>query len=78
LIVATIHIALISFPLRSRFLGGIYRLEFYIHDEIQEIINKFSSDPIGLYTVAPALLEEMTTVEKFNEAYLIEIGFFLV
>jgi len=40
LIGATTRIAMISSPLRSRFSGGIFKLEFYTHDEIQEIINR--------------------------------------
>lgn len=37
---ATTRIALLSAPLRSRFGGGIFRLEFYTHDEIVTIINR--------------------------------------
>lgn len=40
LIAATTRIALISSPLRSRFSGGIFRLEFYKDEEIQQIINR--------------------------------------
>ncbi len=38
LIAATTRIALISSPLRSRFSGGIFRLEFYTPEEIEEIV----------------------------------------
>ncbi len=38
LIAATTRIAMISSPLRSRFSGGVYRLEFYREDEIGKII----------------------------------------
>lgn len=38
LIAATTRIALISSPLRSRFSGGVFRLEFYEEDEIAKII----------------------------------------
>lgn len=38
LIAATTRIALLSSPLRSRFSGGVFRLEFYTHDEIKKII----------------------------------------
>lgn len=38
LIAATTRIALLSSPLRSRFSGGTFRLEFYTHDEIEKII----------------------------------------
>jgi Holliday junction DNA helicase RuvB len=38
LIAATTRIALLSSPLRSRFSGGVFRLEFYTHDEIKRIV----------------------------------------
>ncbi|HUC88884.1 MAG TPA: Holliday junction branch migration DNA helicase RuvB [Candidatus Paceibacterota bacterium] len=38
LIAATTRIALLSSPLRSRFSGGTFRLEFYTHDEIKKIL----------------------------------------
>ncbi len=38
LIAATTRIAMISSPLRSRFSGGVFKLEFYSHEEIAEII----------------------------------------
>lgn len=40
LIAATTKIALISSPLRSRFSGGVFRLEFYDEKEIEEIIKR--------------------------------------
>lgn len=40
LIAATTRIALLSAPLRSRFSGGTFRLDFYTNDEIQEIIKR--------------------------------------
>jgi len=40
LIGATTRIAMISSPLRSRFSGGIFKLEFYSNDEIQKIITR--------------------------------------
>lgn len=40
LIAATTRIAMISSPLRSRFSGGVFKLEFYSEDEIREIINR--------------------------------------
>ena len=40
LIAATTRIALLSAPLRSRFSGGVFRLEFYSHDEIKKILNR--------------------------------------
>jgi Holliday junction DNA helicase RuvB len=42
LIAATTRIALISSPLRSRFSGGVFRLEFYSNEEITQIIKRSS------------------------------------
>jgi Holliday junction DNA helicase RuvB len=154
LIAATTKIAMISSPLRSRFSGGIFRLEFYSNEEIAKIvnrsskilgieadedsfieiatrsrqtprtanyllkrcrdysqvnkrkidkqsveetlsmlsideigltkadkviletlINKFNGGPVGLGTIAMSLSEEPSTIEEFNEPYLIQLGF---
>lgn len=40
LVAATTRIALLSAPLRSRFSGGTFRLEFYSEDEIKKIIDR--------------------------------------
>ena len=40
LIAATTRISLISSPLRSRFSGGVFRLEFYNEKEIEKIIKR--------------------------------------
>lgn len=40
LIAATTRIAMISSPLRSRFSGGVFKLEFYTDKEIAEIIKR--------------------------------------
>ena len=42
LIAATTRVALISAPLRSRFSGGVFRLEFYSDEEISEIVKRSS------------------------------------
>lgn len=42
LIGATTRIAMISSPLRSRFSGGIFKLEFYSPEEIQKIVERSS------------------------------------
>src|SRR4029079_15796393 len=47
LIAATTRIAMISAPLRSRFSGGVFKLEFYTNDEISRIIQR-SSDILGI------------------------------
>jgi Holliday junction DNA helicase RuvB len=153
LIAATTRVAMVSSPLRSRFSGGVFKLEFYNEDEIEEIIlrsakilkieiesgaskeiakrsrftprtanyflkrcrdfaqikkegltkkiveetllmlgiddlgltpadrsilqtivNKFNGGPVGLNTIAASLSEEQTTIEEFNEPYLIQLG----
>ncbi|KKS83381.1 MAG: Holliday junction ATP-dependent DNA helicase RuvB [Parcubacteria group bacterium GW2011_GWA2_43_11] len=40
LIAATTRIALLSAPLRSRFSGGVFRLEFYTNEEISRIVKR--------------------------------------
>lgn len=40
LIAATTRIAMVSSPLRSRFSGGVFRLEFYTESEIEEIVKR--------------------------------------
>lgn len=47
LIGATTRIAMISSPLRSRFSGGIFKLEFYTNEEIEKIIDR-SSKILGI------------------------------
>ena len=42
LIAATTRVALVSAPLRSRFSGGVFRLEFYSNEEIAQIIKRSS------------------------------------
>jgi len=42
LIAATTRIAMISAPLRSRFSGGVFKLEFYSNEEISDIIRRSS------------------------------------
>ncbi len=40
LLAATTRVAMISSPLRSRFSGGVFRLEFYTEPEIEEILRR--------------------------------------
>lgn len=42
LIAATTRMALLSSPLRSRFSGGVFRMEFYTENEIAEIVKRSS------------------------------------
>lgn len=47
LLAATTRVAMISSPLRSRFSGGVFRLEFYNEKEIEEILKR-SAKIIGI------------------------------
>lgn len=47
LIAATTRIALLSAPLRSRFGGGVFRLEYYAEPEIETIVRR-SADILGV------------------------------
>ncbi|MCR4279302.1 MAG: Holliday junction branch migration DNA helicase RuvB [Candidatus Zambryskibacteria bacterium] len=47
LLAATTRVAMISSPLRSRFSGGVFRLEFYTEEEIEEILRR-SAKIIGV------------------------------
>ncbi len=47
LLAATTRVAMISSPLRSRFSGGVFRLEFYSEDEIEEILKR-SAKVLGI------------------------------
>ncbi|MBP7845961.1 MAG: Holliday junction branch migration DNA helicase RuvB [Candidatus Pacebacteria bacterium] len=47
LIAATTRVALLSSPLRSRFSGGVFRLDFYSNEEINKILNR-SSQLLGV------------------------------
>ncbi len=47
LIAATTRIAMVSSPLRSRFSGGVFRLDFYTDEEIEKIIRR-SAELLGI------------------------------
>lgn len=53
LLAATTRVAMISSPLRSRFSGGVFRLEFYSEDEIEEILRR-SAKILGVNLVKGA------------------------
>jgi Holliday junction DNA helicase RuvB len=60
LIAATTRIAMISSPLRSRFSGGVFRLEFYTNKQIEEILVRSSALLNSKHTIEtelPALTE---------------------
>lgn len=54
LVAATTRISLLSAPLRSRFSGGTFRLEFYSDPEIAEILTR-SAALLGVSTTAESL-----------------------
>jgi len=56
LIGATTRIALISSPLRSRFSGGVYQLEFYSNEEIEKILGR-SAELLGVEIEYEAIQE---------------------
>lgn len=64
LIAATTRIALLSAPLRSRFSGGVFRLEFYNDEEIQKIINR-SAHILGIDLEKEAV-EEISKRARFT------------
>lgn len=56
LISATTKLAMVSSPLRSRFSGGVFKLEFYTPDEISQIIRQ-SAHKLGIDIEEPAVHE---------------------
>ncbi len=64
LIGATTRIAMISSPLRSRFSGGIFKLEFYTNDEIQNIITR-SAKILGI-DLHPDAAEEISKRSRYT------------
>lgn len=64
LIAATTRIALLSSPLRSRFSGGVFRLEFYTHEEIKKILTR-SAKILGIELEKKAV-EEISKRARFT------------
>jgi len=64
LIAATTRASLLSGPLRSRFSGGTFRLEFYSQEEISQILAN-SSKILGIEAEAAAL-EEIAKRSRFT------------
>jgi holliday junction DNA helicase RuvB len=56
LIAATTRIAMLSAPLRSRFSGGVFKLEFYTNEEIGQIIKR-SAKILGIEIHEDAVAE---------------------
>ncbi|MCF7857304.1 MAG: Holliday junction branch migration DNA helicase RuvB [Candidatus Pacebacteria bacterium] len=57
LVAATTRISLLSSPLRSRFSGGTFRLEFYADTEIAQILKR-SAELLSIH-VEPSLFEQI-------------------
>ena len=64
LIAATTRIAMISAPLRSRFSGGVFKLEFYSNDEIGQIIQR--SAKILDIEIHPEAVNEIAIRSRFT------------
>ena len=64
LIAATTRIALLSSPLRSRFSGGVFRLEFYKDEEIKKILER-SAEILGI-TLEDDALSEIAKRSRFT------------
>ncbi|MDE2172872.1 MAG: Holliday junction branch migration DNA helicase RuvB [Patescibacteria group bacterium] len=64
LIAATTRIAMISSPLRSRFSGGVFKLDFYTNDEISQIIGR-SAKILGI-DIEPEAVREIAIRSRFT------------
>jgi Holliday junction DNA helicase RuvB len=64
LVAATTRISLLSSPLRSRFGGGTFRLEFYTNDEIEKILTR-SAKILGA-TIDTAALREIARRSRYT------------
>lgn len=64
LIAATTRIALLSSPLRSRFSGGTFRLDFYSEEEIRKIIGR-SAKILGI-GIENGAIEEIAKRSRFT------------
>lgn len=73
LIGATTRVAMLSSPLRSRFSGGVFRLEFYNPDEIIKIIKR-SADILGvsLSKIAAEAIAERSRFTPRTANYLLK------
>lgn len=64
LIAATTRVALLSSPLRSRFSGGTFRLDFYSEEDIAKIITRSSS--LLKVTAEKAAIDEISKRSRFT------------
>jgi Holliday junction DNA helicase RuvB len=75
LIAATTRIAMLSAPLRSRFSGGVYKLEFYTNEEIEKIVER-SAKILGV-TIDEEAKKEIAKRSRFTPRtanYLLKRG----
>ncbi len=75
LIAATTRIALLSAPLRSRFSGGVFKLEFYKDEEIEKIVER-SAKILGI-EIENEAKEEIAKRSRFTPRtanYLLKRG----
>ncbi len=64
LIAATTRIAMLSSPLRSRFGGGVFRLEYYSQQEIEKIVER-SAKILGI-TIDSEAISEIAKRSRFT------------
>ncbi len=64
MIAATTRVALLSSPLRSRFSGGVFRLEFYSNEEIEQIVKR-SAEVLG-FEIENEALKEIAKRSRFT------------
>ena len=64
LVAATTRMALLSSPLRSRFSGGTFRLEYYSEDEIKQIVQR-SANVLG-FEIDDGALTEIALRSRFT------------
>ncbi len=64
LIAATTKIAMLSAPLRSRFSGGVFKLEFYTHAEMEQIIAQ-SANKL-LIDIEPEAVSEIARRSRYT------------
>lgn len=64
LIAATTRVAMLSSPLRSRFSGGVFKLEFYTDKEIAEIVRR-SAKILGV-KIDDAAIDEIASRSRFT------------
>lgn len=64
MIAATTRVAMVSSPLRSRFSGGVFRLEFYSNEEIKKIVER--SSKLLDTTLDDGALDEIAKRSRFT------------